>query len=101
MQIKFFKIKKSFKKHDLAFSSDFYWQLIVFIAVILILTSFAFGYYLFVQVDKETVISVDDTSGQPVIKKERLDKVLKYFSLREKKSNEILNSPSPVVDPSL
>ena len=33
--------------------------------------------------------------------KERIDKALDYFAEREKKSAEISNSPSPIVDPSL
>ena len=101
MQIKFFKIKKSFKKHGLAFKPDFYWQLIVFAVFILILASFIFGYYLFMQINQESILSVGSGGRQETVKKERLEKVLEYFSLREKKSIEILNSPAPVIDPSI
>jgi len=101
MQIKFFKIKKSFKKHGLTFKPDFYWQLIVLTVFILVLASFLFGYYLFMQINKESVLSIESIGRQETIKKERLKKVLEYFSLREKKSIKILNSPAPVVDPSL
>ena len=54
------------------------------------------------QIDKDLVVPTGEIKGQiTIVKKESIEKVLEYFSEREKKSNQILNSPSPVVDPSL
>ena len=36
-----------------------------------------------------------------IVRKEDIGKVLNYFSEREKKSTEIMNSLSPIADPSL
>ncbi len=101
MKIKFLQKKKSFKKGDSGIKPDLYWKYILLTTFILILLSCAFGLYLFIKVDKETTPPEIGLSGQETIKKERLDKVLEYFSEREKKSAQILNSPSPVIDPSL
>ena len=68
---------------------------------VLILASCAFGLYLFMKISNESVAPVINVGKQDTIKKERLNKVLEYFSEREKKSIEILNSPSPIIDPSL
>lgn len=101
MQIKFFKKEKNFKKENSPFSLNFYWELTVCFVFVATLLSFFFGYYLFMQINKEPVLSVGDISGQVVtVKKERIEKVLEYFSLRKEKSNQIINSGS-VIDPSL
>jgi len=42
-----------------------------------------------------------NVTTKETVKKERLEKVLEYFSTRETTSAEILNSPPLVVDPSL
>ena len=100
MEIKFFKKQKSFKKHASGLKPSFFWKLIVYLAFILIIGSFVFGYYLFTQINKESVLP-EVSSSRGIIKKEQLKKVLDYFEARKIKSVEILNSPSPVVDPSL
>ena len=57
---------------------------------------------LFFQINKDPVLEVDGIDSQiETVKKERFEKVLKYFSLREQKSDQILSSPVPVADPSL
>jgi len=53
------------------------------------------------KINDASVLSVPGASEQETIKKERIDKILEYFSEREKKSIEIINSPSPIIDPSL
>ncbi|MEI8175116.1 MAG: hypothetical protein WCG28_04160 [bacterium] len=104
MKIKFFKKEKSFKKEkeSLWLNINFYWKLAVLFMFLVIIISFAFGYYFFMQMSKESVALPVISSGQTdTVKKERIDKVLEYFSTRETKSAVILNSPAPVVDPSL
>ncbi len=100
MEINFFKKKKKFRKGGMDIKPDLYWRYILYMVFVLIIASCAFGIYLFWGVNTESAPIVN-SSGQDMIKKERLDKVLEYFSEREKKSVEILNSPSPIVDPSL
>ena len=47
-------------------------------------------------------MSITSGGGQTsMVNENRILKALDYFSAREEKSNEILNSPAPVVDPSL
>ena len=101
MKINFFKTKKNLQKEKFKINLDLYWELILYIAFAIILVSFAFGFYLFKQINQELVLSSDNRVGQETIKKEKIDKVLDYFSKREKKSNDILNSTPPVIDPSL
>lgn len=101
MQIKIFKIKKSFKKGGIHINPDIYWGLSLFIAFIVVLFSVIFGFYLFKKINKGLIISTDNNTQVQIINKERIDNVLQYFSERKNKSDEILNSPAPVVDPSL
>lgn len=103
MQIKFFKREKSFKKRkeSLWLNINLYWKLAIYFMFAVVLVSSFFGYYLFTQVNKELVLSISGDSQVETIKKERIDKVLEYFSLRKQKSDQILNSPAPIVDPSL
>lgn len=102
MQIKFFKKEKNFKKESFWFNLNFYWSLAVCFMFVTTLVSCFFGYYLFMQINKELIVGTDGASGQvETVKKERIQKVLEYFSLRKQKSNQILNSPSSIVDPSL
>lgn len=101
MDIKFLKNKKKFRKGGLGIKPDLYWRYILFMTFMLIILSCVFGTYFFVKINKGPIPLTADTSEQEAIKKERFDKVLEYFSEREKKSIEILNSPSPIIDPSL
>lgn len=101
MNLNFLKKKKKFKKGGTGIKPDLYWKYILFMTFFLILISCIFGLYLFLKMNSESTVSVTDVSGQDTIKKERINKVLEYFSEREKKSTEILNSPSPIIDPSL
>lgn len=102
MQIKFFKKEKNFKKESLGFNINFYWKSTVCFVFLVIFLSFFFGYYLFMKINKGPISKVSDDSSQiEIVKKERLENTLEYFSLRKQKSNQILNFPAPVVDPSL
>jgi len=104
MKIKFFKKEKSFRKEkeSLWLNINFYWKLSVLFMFLVIISSFIFSYYLFMKINKESVALPIASSGQiKTVKKERIDKVLEYFSKRQEKSTKILNSPAPVVDPSL
>ena len=100
--LKFFKKEKKFKKESSGFNPNLYWKLAVCFRFVVILSAFFFGYYLFVQINKDIVLERSSINGQfETIKKDRIEKVLEYFSSRKQKSNEILNSPAPVSDPSL
>jgi hypothetical protein len=101
MDIKLLKKKKKFVKGGSGIKPDLYWRYILYTTFILIFLSCVFGIYLFMKINKESISPVLDTNRQDTIKKERIDKVLEYFTERENKSSEILNSPSPIVDPSL
>lgn len=102
MEIKIFKIKKSFKKGGLHTNPDVYWNVLQIMALIIILGSFVFGFYLFQKMNKEFILSTENTDSQvKTVNKEGIDKVLEYFSEREKKSTSIINSPAPIIDPSL
>jgi len=102
MKINFFKKENSFKKKDFTSRPNFYWKIVLFSTAIMILLSFVFSYHLFGQINQEPVLSFTNEDGKlGTINKDRILKVLNYFSEREKNSVEILNSPAPVVDPSL
>jgi len=102
MKINFLKKKNNFKKKDFVFNPNLYWKITIFGIFILMILSFFFGYYLFKQTNQEIVLQLTDNGEQiPTIDKDRIAKVLNYFSERDTKSNQIINSPSPVVDPSL
>jgi len=102
MKINFFKKDNSFKKKDHTFHSNFFWKIILLCAFIIILFSFVFSYRLFMQTNQESILSTANNSGElPLVNKDSLGKVLNYFSEKEKRSIEVLNSPAPVVDPSL
>ena len=102
MDLKFLKRKKNFKKGNFQIRPDLYWHLALCVGVLFTFPFFIFGFYLFKQVNTEPELQAQNSNKQiEVAKKERVQNVLKYFSDREKKSTEILNSPSPIVDPSL
>ena len=100
--IKLFKKEKSFKKERLHRSPSFFWKLAILVIFVVFIFSYFFGYYLFIQINKEPLLETSSISSQvETVKKERIDKVLEYFSNREQKSNQILNSSAPIIDPSL
>ncbi len=108
MQIKLFKKEKSFKKATESLWShiNLFWKLAVCFVLVATIFAFAFGYYFFKQINKEiNKEPVFKTAGAisqvETIKKEKISEILEYFSLRQKKSNQILNSPASFADPSL
>jgi hypothetical protein len=101
MKIKIFKKEKNFKKKDFNFNLNFYWEIVVFLAVAMLLFFAFFSYRFFVQTNREPALPAESGSNQvPKVSQERLTKVLNYFSEKEIKSVNIINSPAPVVDPS-
>ena len=101
MELKSIKRKKKFKKGGSRIKPNLYWKYILYMTFFLILISFVFAFYLFIKTNKELSLPTIKTSKKETIKEEELDNALDYFKEREKKSTEILNSPSPIVDPSL
>jgi uncharacterized protein YabE (DUF348 family) len=101
MQINFLKPKKNFKKKNLELGPNFYWKIIILVTFLLTLSSFIFGYFTFEQVKEDESLYFDGVQKKQSIEKQRVAKALEYFSLKEQKSLKILNSPSPVVDPSI
>jgi hypothetical protein len=102
MEIKIFKNRKKFKKGGFHANPNIGWELILYIAFLLIITALVFGVYLFMHTNKEFMeLSQNDNPQIKIVKKGRIEKILEYFSLRESKSAEILNSSSSIVDPSL
>jgi len=102
MRLKFFKKRERiFKKGGFHTNPDISWEVVLFLAFALAALSFVFGFFLLQEVGKEPGASELSGRGQAkIIEKERIDKALDYFSEREKRSAEISNSPSPIVDPS-
>ena len=102
MKIKFFKKENNFKKKDFTLNPNFYWKIAVMFIFFSTVLSFFFGYRLFIKINQESILPITNNDEQlPIVNEDRIEKVLNYFSEREIKSNQILNSPAPVVDPSL
>ncbi|MEI6581050.1 MAG: hypothetical protein WCO07_02660 [bacterium] len=102
MDINFLKPKKNFTKKEYQVNFDIYWKVIIFVFFIIIISSFFYGFSFFVEINKDFVSSNITTNVQvEQNRKVRLDKILEYFKEREKKSEKIINSSSPVVDPSI
>lgn len=102
MQLKFLKIKKNFQKKKSEINPSIYWKYLLYITSVLLLAAFVFGSYVFLKTNKDFSNLDEDQSVEiGIVKKQRLEKILEYFSQKEKNSVEILNSPTPIVDPSL
>lgn len=101
INIEFLKKKKKFTKGGSGLKPDLYWRYVLLITFLLVLLSFVFGFFLFLDVTKDRDFSAISVNERDTLKKEKINSVLFYFKERENKSNEILNSPSVVVDPSL
>lgn len=102
MKINIFKKRNNFKKTNSTPNPNIYWELIVFGVSFVMILSFFFSYYTFTQINKEIdTPTVKDNGQVPTVNKDRIENVLNYFSNRVQKSTQILNSPVPVVDPSL
>lgn len=101
MEIKFLKRKKKYKKENFEIRPENYWRgvLAIFLAF-MIFVSF-FGGRLFKQVDTDDSLLSNINANLKREKREKINSVLNYFNEREEKSERIINSPAPVVDPSL
>jgi len=103
MKINFLKTKKQkkFKKQNFDINVNFYWRFLLFISLALIIVAFVFNTYLFLKINGDFVAPEIKTSGQiEKVKQIRVKNVLDYFTGKETKSTSILNSPSPIIDPS-
>ncbi len=102
MKIELFKIEKNYRKENFEINPGIYWKTIMVLAFLAISTLLVFSYNLFIQTNKEntSVVGKKDNKNENK-EKEKIKNALEYFSEREKKSIEILNSPVPIVDPSL
>ncbi len=101
MDLKIFKQKKAFKKHDVYLRPDLYWQLAIILVFVFGILSFAFGYYMFMKVNEEIYTSNQGENIKKIVDKDRLTQALEYFENRKKKSFEILQTPPTVVDPAI
>ncbi len=101
MQLKIFKTKKSFKKGGLHTDPEVYWVLSLCLAFAIIISSFILAFSMFQNINKDIASSNNNSASTQLINKDRVKKILDYFSTRKKKAVQILNSPAPVVDPSL
>ncbi len=102
MKIDFLKKNNSFKKKNFSFNPSLYWRFALVVVFSLLVIACIFGYSLFVGTDQESIQpALSDGSKAIKVDIDRIDKALNYFSDRETKSNQIINSPAPVVDPSL
>jgi hypothetical protein len=99
MKLKIFKKEKVFRKGGFHINPDLWWEAVLSISFLLILASFIFGFFLLRNLSKEPVVA--EIAGQAkTIKKERINSALRYFAEKKRRSLEIANSPSPIVDPS-
>ncbi len=102
MDLKIFKKKKSFIKENYSTDPNIYWRFILCFIFICIFGVFFFGWYFFTKTNKEINVSIPNTNMPvEIISKDKIKEVLEYFSMKEKKSVEIINSFSSMIDPSL
>jgi hypothetical protein len=104
MKIQLFKKKNKFSHSKWSIMSPGrHWHIALALASFLVVASFAFGLYLFIEENRAIdSLSLDDGKvAVDTISYERIKKVLDIFTEREKRSEEILNSPASFSDPSL
>lgn len=104
IHLHFKKKEKNFAKEKSGLWSNinFYWELAVGIMFLVFIFALFLSFSFFTKTNTESISSTTVNSNTlKTIKKERIDKVLEYFATKAKKSDQILNSPAPVVDPSM
>jgi hypothetical protein len=102
MNLKFLKLKTKFKKREHQPNPDFYWKIVLSITSIFIFSALGFGIHLFLAINDQDFSSASDYQGQAQkISEDRIKKVLDYYETRALKSKQIVNSPSPIADPSI
>ena len=102
--LNFLKNKNSFKKSFLKIrdiNPNICWQFILCLSFVLIILSFVFNLSFLRKIDKEIIFSDKNIEKKYNLDKERTEKVLEYFSVREWKTNDILNNKIKIIDPSL
>lgn len=98
------KKKKTFKKEYFQINPDKYWNFLLIMFFVLILAGGGFGYFTFNSFDNtlDTNNSNSNNTNYNPKQKEDILNLINYFSVREKKTIEILeNKNLPVIDPSL
>ncbi len=102
IQLKFSKKTKKFKKEKSWLNIYFYWKLVIGILFVTTFLYILFSYRFFLETNKDFILLEDSAkAGSKTVQKDRIDKILEYFSQRKEKSKEIINSPAPIIDPSL
>lgn len=100
--LKLFKKKKVWKKNDFEINPNLYWRYLLVLVVVVIAGSFIFGVIIYGQIKSEPLSSFD--SGKETERSDQKNSILEmleYFEIRKEKSELIISSPSPVVDPSI
>jgi hypothetical protein len=101
LDFKIFKPKKKkFRKGGIHINPDIYWGILLGIVFVATISLMIFGYFLFKKTSKNTSSAPNETNQVEKIDRAKIDSALLFFSERAEKSKEILNSPSPIVDPS-
>ena len=96
-----FKKKQRFKKGGFHANPNRGWEILVILAAISIIASFAYGFSLYHKTEKELEASAfPSETREKLIDRERIEQALEYFALKEKTSEQILAAPARVVDPS-
>ena len=102
MEINFLKTKKNYIKDNFKCNPDFFWKIFVGCFFLLISVSFIFSFILFKKVNNQNNLVVKQKIEKLSDKeKKKIQEALVYFAEREKKSKEISESKSVVIDPSL
>lgn len=103
MEFKLFKAKKVFSHKSWNNNPEKHWHIGVMIFFSLLLVSFCFGAYFFMQGLNEikTVETEEPKANFEMIKRDRLQKVLNIFEIRKTKSEEIINNAPTFGDPSI
>ncbi len=104
MQIKLLKTKNKFS-HSVWSKMNplMHWHIALCLIAAMILLSFSFGFYLFTENNGEINTNSVEDSGYAAnsFSLNRIQKILNIFSEREKKSENILNTLSTILDPSI
>ncbi len=102
MKIQFPKRKKILKKKNENIQPDLYWRIILNAAFVFAVVFVVFAYFSFMRVVKSPIMSGEEANlNNPTISRQRINSATKYFEDRRERSDYIINSPSPVVDPTL
>ncbi|MES2023892.1 MAG: hypothetical protein V4439_04375 [Patescibacteria group bacterium] len=103
IKIKLFKTKNKFSHSRWSkISPSQNWRLALYILLAIFIASFSFGFYLFIQNNKDINADVANTqASKDMLNSKRIQKILDMFSMREKNSANILSNPSTILDPSI